>query len=199
MTADPNGLPHVVPLGWTHNPAADAIDVGGRDFTRTAKFRNIDRNPNVALVVDEILPPVRPEAVRSTAMSTLTHSPLTTLPARRLQRLAAVPASIAAALVLWAIATQAAGVDLRSPAFSSTQHPAAIGAGLVAVAAALAALAAWALLAILERTIRHPRRVWTTIALAAMVVSLGAPCPATASLVQTGQCLPACTSSSPPP
>jgi hypothetical protein len=108
-------------------------------------------------------------------MSALTHPPLTTQPIQRLQRFGAVAAVIAAALVLWAVATQAAGVDLRSPAFSTTQHPAAVGAGLVAVAAALAALAAWALLAILERTIRHPRRAWTTIAMVAVVISLGAP------------------------
>lgn len=62
-TIDPNGLPHVVPLGWTYNPATDTIDVGGRDFARTAKFRNVERNPNVALVIDEILPPFRPRAV----------------------------------------------------------------------------------------------------------------------------------------
>lgn len=108
-------------------------------------------------------------------MSTLIHPPLTTQPARRLQRLAAVPASIATALILWAIATQAGGVDLRSPAFSTAQHPAAVGAGRVAIAAALAALAAWVLLAVLERTSRHPRRAWTTIAVVAVVVSLGAP------------------------
>ncbi len=110
-------------------------------------------------------------------MSTLTHPWLkTTRPNHRLQRrLAAAPAAMAAALVLWAVATQAAGVDLRSPAFSTTAHPAAVGADLVAGAAALAALAAWVLLAILERTIRRSRRAWTTIAIVAFVVSLGAP------------------------
>lgn len=62
-TVDSNGLPHVVPLGWTYNSATDTIDVGGRDFAHTAKFRNVEQNPNVALVVDEILPPFRPRAV----------------------------------------------------------------------------------------------------------------------------------------
>lgn len=37
-TIDANGLPHVVPLGWSYNPALDTIDVGGRDFDRTKKF-----------------------------------------------------------------------------------------------------------------------------------------------------------------
>lgn len=62
-TIDPTGLPHVVPLGWSHNQVTDTIDVGGRDFARTAKYRNVERNPNVALVVDDVLPPWRPRAV----------------------------------------------------------------------------------------------------------------------------------------
>lgn len=62
-TIDPHGLPHVVPLGWTYNPATDTIDAGGQNFARTAKFRNVEQNPNVALVIDDILPPFRPRAV----------------------------------------------------------------------------------------------------------------------------------------
>lgn len=62
-TVDSTGLPHVVPLGWSYNPATDTIDVTGRDFARTAKFRNAVTNPLVALVVDDVLPPWRPRAV----------------------------------------------------------------------------------------------------------------------------------------
>jgi pyridoxamine 5'-phosphate oxidase family protein len=62
-TIDPDGVPHVVPLGWTYNPALDTIDVGGREFARTRKFRNAQNNPNVALVVDDVLPPFRPRCV----------------------------------------------------------------------------------------------------------------------------------------
>lgn len=62
-TVDATGLPHVVPLGWSYNPATDTIDVTGRDFARTAKFRNAVANPLVALVVDDVLPPWRPRAV----------------------------------------------------------------------------------------------------------------------------------------
>ena len=50
-------------LGLRYNPALDAIDVSGRDFARTRKFRNAQRNPNVALVVDDVLPPWRPRCV----------------------------------------------------------------------------------------------------------------------------------------
>lgn len=62
-TVDAAGMPHVVPLGWSYNPAADTIDVSGRGFAQTAKFRNAAANPNVALVVDDVLPPWRPRAV----------------------------------------------------------------------------------------------------------------------------------------
>jgi hypothetical protein len=36
-TIDADGVPHVVPLGWTYNPALETIDIGGRDFARTKK------------------------------------------------------------------------------------------------------------------------------------------------------------------
>lgn len=62
-TVDPDGLPHVVPLGWAYNPALDTIDVGGRDFAATKKFRNAAANPRVALVIDDVLPPWRPRGV----------------------------------------------------------------------------------------------------------------------------------------
>ena len=61
-TIDPAGLPHVVPLGWPYNPELDTIDIGGRDFARTRKFHNAQRNPDVALVIDDV-PPWRPRCV----------------------------------------------------------------------------------------------------------------------------------------
>jgi pyridoxamine 5'-phosphate oxidase family protein len=62
-TIEPQGRPHVVPLGWSYNQALDTIDVGGRDFARTRKFRNAKANPKVTLVIDDVLPPWRPRAV----------------------------------------------------------------------------------------------------------------------------------------
>jgi pyridoxamine 5'-phosphate oxidase family protein len=62
-TIDASGLPHVVPLGWSYNPALDTIDIGGRDMARTKKFRNVKANPKVALVIDDVLPPWRPRSV----------------------------------------------------------------------------------------------------------------------------------------
>jgi pyridoxamine 5'-phosphate oxidase family protein len=62
-TIGADGFPHVVPLGWSYDPALDTIDIGGRDLARTKKFRNIKANPKVALVIDDVLPPWRPRCV----------------------------------------------------------------------------------------------------------------------------------------
>ena len=62
-TIGTDGFPHVVPLGWSYNPALDTIDIGGRDLARTKKFRNVKANPKVALVIDDVLPPWRPRGV----------------------------------------------------------------------------------------------------------------------------------------
>ena len=61
-TIDADGVPHVVPLGWAYNPALETIDIGGRDFARTKKFRNVKANPKVALAIDDVLPPWRPRS-----------------------------------------------------------------------------------------------------------------------------------------
>lgn len=62
-TVDADGLPHVVPLGWSYNPALDTIDIGGRDMAGSKKFRNVRANSKVALVIDDVLPPWRPRCV----------------------------------------------------------------------------------------------------------------------------------------
>lgn len=62
-TIGADGVPHVVPLGWSYNPALGTIDVTGRDLASTTKFRNAAANCKVALVVDDVLSPWRPRAV----------------------------------------------------------------------------------------------------------------------------------------
>jgi pyridoxamine 5'-phosphate oxidase family protein len=62
-TIGADGLPHVVPLGWSYNPALDTLDVGGRDLARTRKFRNVRANPRAALVIDDVLPPWQPRGI----------------------------------------------------------------------------------------------------------------------------------------
>ncbi len=59
-TIDATGQPHVVPVGWRYNPELGAIDVSGRNFAATKKFRNVRANSKVAFVIDDVLPPGDP-------------------------------------------------------------------------------------------------------------------------------------------
>ncbi len=53
-TVGPNGQPHVVPVGFRYNPDTDTIDIGGHDFAQRKKWRDIQQNPQVAVVIDDI-------------------------------------------------------------------------------------------------------------------------------------------------
>ncbi len=62
-TIDDEGFPHVVPLGFSYNPDLGTIDVSGRSFASTRKFRNVAANSKVGFVVDDVLPPWQPRSV----------------------------------------------------------------------------------------------------------------------------------------
>lgn len=62
-TIDRDGRPHVVPVGWSYDPERQAIEVSGRNFAATKKYRNVQNNPLVAFIVDDVLPPWRPRCV----------------------------------------------------------------------------------------------------------------------------------------
>lgn len=68
-TVRPEGSPQVAPVGFRYNANLDVIDIGGRYMSRTKKFSNIQKNPNVSLVIDDVLPPwqVRGVEIRGTA------------------------------------------------------------------------------------------------------------------------------------
>lgn len=53
-TVGPKGTPQVKPLGFTYNPTLDTIDITGFNMGASAKYRNVQANPNVAFVVDEV-------------------------------------------------------------------------------------------------------------------------------------------------
>lgn len=53
-TADLQGAPHVVPLGLHISADGRAVDVSGRGFATTKKYRNIKANPRVAILVDDL-------------------------------------------------------------------------------------------------------------------------------------------------
>ena len=64
-TVGPNGQPHVVPVGFRYNPEPDTIDIGGHGFAERKKFRDVQHNPKVAFVVDDLAStsPWRPRGI----------------------------------------------------------------------------------------------------------------------------------------
>ena len=72
-TVNPKGEPQIAPVGFHYNPELDVIEIGGRNVSKTKKFRNIQKNPHVAFVIDDVLPPWRPRGVeiRGTAEALL--------------------------------------------------------------------------------------------------------------------------------
>jgi pyridoxamine 5'-phosphate oxidase family protein len=53
-TIGPDATPQVKPLGFTYNSALGTIDISGFNMGASAKYRNIQANPRVAFVVDEV-------------------------------------------------------------------------------------------------------------------------------------------------
>jgi pyridoxamine 5'-phosphate oxidase family protein len=54
-TVGPDGRPHVAPVGIYYDPDAEAIVIGsGGEMTASKKFRDAQRHPDVAIVVDDL-------------------------------------------------------------------------------------------------------------------------------------------------
>lgn len=53
-TIGPDGTPQVKPVGFAYNPDTGSIDISGLNMAASAKYRNVQRNPRVAFVVDEV-------------------------------------------------------------------------------------------------------------------------------------------------
>jgi pyridoxamine 5'-phosphate oxidase family protein len=53
-TVGRDGSPHVVPVAFRVAPDAEALEVGGHGFRGSKKWRDLDANPRVALVVDDL-------------------------------------------------------------------------------------------------------------------------------------------------
>jgi pyridoxamine 5'-phosphate oxidase family protein len=58
-TIGPDGSPHVVPVSYRFNPDA-TIDIGGPNLGTSQKYRNAQREPRVAFVVDDTTPDDEP-------------------------------------------------------------------------------------------------------------------------------------------
>ena len=64
-TAGRDCQPHVVPVSFRYNPQMDTIDVGGHGFAQRKKYRDVQSNPRVAIVVDDLasIDPWRPRMI----------------------------------------------------------------------------------------------------------------------------------------
>ena len=64
-TVGSDGQPHVVAVSFRYNAELDTIDIGGHDFARRKKYRDVQRNPRVALIVDDLqsVNPWRPQGI----------------------------------------------------------------------------------------------------------------------------------------
>jgi pyridoxamine 5'-phosphate oxidase family protein len=75
-TVDADGRPRLVPTGFRYNPETGSIDLGGYNLDLTHRYRDVQRNPYVAFVVDDLAStnPWRPRAVRVRGTVTV-HGP----------------------------------------------------------------------------------------------------------------------------
>ena len=65
-TVGPEGEPHVVAVSFRYNAELDTIEIGGHDFAQRKKYRDVQRNPRVALIVDDLqsVNPWRPQGIK---------------------------------------------------------------------------------------------------------------------------------------
>jgi len=55
-TVGADGQPHVVPVTFRYNADEDAIDIGGVGFGESKKWRDVQANPRVTVLVDDANP-----------------------------------------------------------------------------------------------------------------------------------------------
>ncbi|TDP97701.1 PPOX class F420-dependent oxidoreductase [Labedaea rhizosphaerae] len=72
-TVGRDGAPHVVPVGFRLSPDGDAIDIGGHGFGASKKWRDMQADPRVSFVVDDLesVDPWTPRAVSITGRAEL--------------------------------------------------------------------------------------------------------------------------------
>lgn len=52
-----DGFPQVKPVGFAYNPDLGTIDIAGMNMARSAKYKNVQANPKVAFVADDVPAP----------------------------------------------------------------------------------------------------------------------------------------------
>ena len=62
-TVGRDGTPHVAPVGWSVDLEGGVIQVSGRNFATTKKFRDVARTGRAAIVIDDVLSPWQPRGI----------------------------------------------------------------------------------------------------------------------------------------
>jgi len=75
-TVGPDGMPHVAPVGWSHNPDHDTIDIGGRALESTRKYRDARKTGRAAIVIDDVLPPWKPRGIEVRGRAEVVEHPV---------------------------------------------------------------------------------------------------------------------------
>jgi pyridoxamine 5'-phosphate oxidase family protein len=72
-TTGPDGQPHVVPVSFRYNQDTDTIDVSGHGFVGRKKYRDVQRHPLVAIVLDDLAStdPWRPRGIEVRGMAAI--------------------------------------------------------------------------------------------------------------------------------
>jgi pyridoxamine 5'-phosphate oxidase family protein len=74
-TVGTDGMPHVAPVGWSFDPETGVIEVTGRNFASSKKFRDVGRTGRAAIVIDDVLPPWQPRGVEIRGRAEALHEP----------------------------------------------------------------------------------------------------------------------------
>jgi pyridoxamine 5'-phosphate oxidase family protein len=53
-TLGPDGAPQTRPVGFGYNTESDTIDIGGHNLVTSRKYRNIEADPRVSIVIDDL-------------------------------------------------------------------------------------------------------------------------------------------------
>jgi pyridoxamine 5'-phosphate oxidase family protein len=53
-TSDSSGAPHVAPVGFRLDSEARTIQIGGHGLSKSKKWRDLQANPKIAFVVDDL-------------------------------------------------------------------------------------------------------------------------------------------------
>jgi pyridoxamine 5'-phosphate oxidase family protein len=64
-TVGRDGTPHVASVGWSYDSEQGVIEVGGRDFARSKKYRDAKRSGRAGIVIDNLasVDPWRPRGI----------------------------------------------------------------------------------------------------------------------------------------